>query len=82
MKAKVTLKLEEGVAHRAKILARRRGMSLSGLVDLLLSRETGPNDPAREASFSRRWAGKFRPAVKRETRYERLERKYDLPDGD
>jgi hypothetical protein len=83
MKSKLTLTIEGRITHRAKILARKRGTSLSQLVEDLLVRETGQEDPAaKPASFSRRWAGRMALAEKTGERTQKLRRKYGLRAGD
>lgn len=72
MKRKVTVTLDERLIPRAKALARRRGLSLSALIERAL-REQAPSD---EQPFSTRWRGKFRPADRRDERYRTLARKY------
>jgi hypothetical protein len=82
MKRKLTLTIEGGVTHRAKTLARRRGKSLSQLVEELLERETDETAPtADSAPFSRRWAGKMELAEREDPRFRKLTAKYDLETG-
>lgn len=72
VKRKVTVTLDERLIPRAKALARRRGLSLSALIERALNEQAPPS----EQSFSRRWRGKFRPADRGGERYRTLARKY------
>lgn len=72
MKRKVTVTLDERLIPRAKALARRRGLSLSALIERVLSEQAPPSGQP----FSARWRGKFRPAARRDARYRTLARKY------
>ncbi len=79
MKLRVTLTLDPAVAHQAKRVARNRGMSVSGLVESLLSRETSPGSvPKLGPAFSERWAGRFTLTKKNDPRATRLKAKYRL----
>lgn len=72
MKRKVTVTLDEELIPRAKAVARRRGLSLSALIERALSDEAAGGRPP----FSARWRGKFRPAKRADARYRALARKY------
>ena len=72
MKRKVSLTLEESVILHAKALARRRGVSLSALIEHLFHEQAG----AGGAPFSTRWSGKFRSADRADARFRGLARKY------
>jgi hypothetical protein len=72
VKRKVTITLDERLIPRAKALARRRGLSLSALIERALSAHASPG----EQPFSVRWRGKFRRADRDEERYRTLARKY------
>ena len=72
MKTKLTVTIDEKLLPQAKQFARSRGVSLSGLIE-----ESLRNLSARGSrSFSQRWRGAFRPASRRDERYQRLARKY------
>jgi hypothetical protein len=72
LKRKVTVTLDERLIPRAKALARRRGVSLSALIERALEEQTPPSD----RPFSARWRGKFRPADRADERYRTLAGKY------
>jgi len=72
MRRKVTVTLDERLIPRAKALARRRGLSLSALIERALNEQAPPSDQ----SFSTRWRGKFHPADRGDERYRTLARKY------
>ncbi len=73
MKRKVTITLDEHLIPQAKHLARRRGLSLSALIERALSDAAA----APGATFATRWRGGFRPAERtEEPRYQHLARKY------
>jgi len=72
MKAKVTLTLDEDLLPKAKRYARSHNMSLSELVENSLRKAT-TND---RRTFSVRWRGKFRPADRKDERYQQLSKKY------
>ena len=55
MKRKLTITVDEELVPRAKAEARRRGESLSGMVEGLLREAVSPGEPA----FSERWRGRF-----------------------
>ena len=61
-KIRQTLTISPEVSRRAKMYARRRGISLSALVEQLLTKETEVGGPTNSKSgpprsFSRGWAG-------------------------
>ncbi|MDE2768587.1 MAG: DUF6364 family protein [Chloroflexota bacterium] len=72
MNRKLTITIDDALAHEAERLARSRGLSLSSLIDTSL-RETLANDSPTVAT---RWRGRFRPAERDDPRYEALARKY------
>ena len=72
MKQKLTISLDAALVARAEDHARSRGVSLSSLIEMSL-RET-PSDDA--PSFATRWRRSFRPAQRKDPRYEALARKY------
>lgn len=72
MKTKVTITLDRDIVPRAKSYARRRGMSLSAVIEealRALSEEEAP-------SFVDRWRGRFEPAERDDERFRALARKY------
>jgi post-segregation antitoxin (ccd killing protein) len=73
VKRKVTVTLDERLIPRAKALARRRGLSLSALIERALREQAAEGG---DESFSARWRGKFRPADRADERYRTLARKY------
>jgi len=79
MKTRITLTIEPTISHRAKAVARARGMSVSSLVESLLAGEIGEIRERRESrSFSERWAGRLGVKRKAGARYERLKSKYGI----
>lgn len=80
MKMRVTLTVDPKVAHRAKDVARRQGMSLSALVEKLLAEASGSLKREERSSFSERWKGKMQLKVPADERGARLREKYNLPD--
>ena len=80
MKTKLTLSIDEGVTSRAKIVAKKRGTSLSGMVEAFLEREaTSGRSSGTEVSFSERWKGKAVVSDRTDARTIRLKQKYGLP---
>ena len=72
MKKKLTVTVDEELIPLAKRYARSRGLSLSSVIEQSLWEVTRQETP----SFSSRWRGKFRPAVRDDPRYRALARKY------
>ena len=72
MKQKLMISLDAALIARAERYARSRSVSLSSLIETSL-RETLSNDVP---SFATRWRGSFRPAQRKDPRYEALARKY------
>jgi antitoxin component of RelBE/YafQ-DinJ toxin-antitoxin module len=78
MKSRVTLTVDPKISHRAKDVARRRGISLSALVEKLLAETTDPSTVKHPAPFSQRWKGKMKLASNLDSRSKRLHAKYKL----
>ncbi len=82
MKTRVTLTVDPNVSHRAKDVARNQGISLSALVEKLLSEVSGSPQVKQRTPFSQRWKGKMQlntplnPPV--DERTTRLQAKYKL----
>lgn len=55
MKAKLTVSIDGDLLPRAKCSARRRGVSLSSVIEHALDRFTKEDSP----SFSEKWRGRF-----------------------
>jgi hypothetical protein len=72
MKVKLTVTVDEELVPVAKDFARSRGVSLSQLIEDGLRSVTAD----RQAPFSRRWRGKFKPSERSDERYEQLSKKY------
>ena len=72
MKTKLTLTIDEELVPRAKALARKKGLSLSQLVENSLREMDGEEG----LSFSERWRGKLVAAERDEARYRALAEKY------
>ncbi len=77
MKQRMTLTLDPVISHRAKLLARQRGVSLSSMVERFLAKETSPE--SGRSAFSARWKGRMRISDKQsESRHKKLIHKYRL----
>jgi post-segregation antitoxin (ccd killing protein) len=72
MKRKLTITVDERLIPRAKAAARRRGLSLSALIERALTEQAERST----STFSSRWRGKFRPDQREDERYRALARKY------
>ena len=72
MKAKLTGSIDEHVVPQAKRFAQRQGVSLSGLIERALREASAEEAP----TFAARWRGRFKPARRRDARYQRLAKKY------
>ena len=73
MKTKVTVSIDDELIPRAKRSARRRGISLSELVEASLRSVT---EERESTSFSQRWRGKFHPTGGDDQRYKALAKRY------
>jgi len=73
MKAKLTISVSEELIPKAKQIARRRGLSLSELVETSLRAVT---EESESTSFSQRWRGKFQSVDKADERYRTLAKRY------
>ena len=72
MKTKLTITVDRDLLPKAKREARRRGLSLSRVIEGALRRlESQASKP-----FSVRWRGAFRPAERKDERYRRLAEKH------
>ena len=72
MKSKLTLTINREIIGKAKIFVRRRGTSISALVEKILAKTIDEKkDP-----FVARWTGKFELAEKDEKRYQKLKQRY------
>ena len=74
MKAKMTVTIDEELIPKAKLHARKRGLSLSELVETSLRVVTEEKEDT--SSFSQRWRGKFRPAGRDDERAKALAKRY------
>jgi len=72
MKVKLTITVDERVVPEAKRYARRKGISLSGLIEQALRDASASDTP----TFSTRWRGRFKPARRTDERYRLLAKKY------
>lgn len=72
MKKKLTITVEETLIPHAKRYARRRGVSLSSLIEEALQRLTASGD----TPFTQRWRGAFQAAGADDDRYRALAEKY------
>lgn len=75
MKTKLTLSIETDLIPKAKAQARRRGVSLSAIVEQSLRDLTSDTTP----SIVDRWAGRFTLAERNDSRYDTLVGKYLRP---
>jgi len=73
MKAKMTVTIDEELIPRAKQHARKKGLSLSELVETSLRIVT---EEREETSFSQRWRGKFQAAGRDDERFRALAKRY------
>jgi hypothetical protein len=76
MKTKLTITVDEDLLPRAKSVARRRGVSLSSVVEESLRRLA-----TEEPDFVSRWRGKFKEVETDDPRMTYLKEKY-LADPD
>jgi hypothetical protein len=76
MKTKLTITVDEALLPRAKKMARRRGVSLSSVVEESLRRLA-----SEETDFVSRWRGKFEGVGTDDPRMAYLRKKY-LADPD
>jgi post-segregation antitoxin (ccd killing protein) len=74
MKAKLTVTIDEELIPRARQYARKRGLSLSKLVETSL--RTATEGTTEGTSFSQRWRGKFQPAGGNDERSKALAKRY------
>lgn len=72
MKKKLTITVDEALVPRAKRYARRRGVSLSSLIEEALERMTEAGAPG----FVERWRGSFESVEGSDDRYRGLAEKY------
>lgn len=72
MKTKLTITIDAELLPKAKRYARSRGVSLSSFIEQSLKAVAGEDSP----SFATRWRGQFKPAGRRDPRYDALVRKY------
>ena len=72
MKSKLTITVDSEILPLAKRHAKRKGVSLSSLIEQALREMTKEQEP----SFSEKWRGKFKLAERGTPRYEALVRKY------
>ena len=72
MKTKLTITVDKDLIPRAKRYARRRGVSLSSIIEDALRELTRDEAP----SFAERWRGRFEPASRDDDRFRALADKY------
>ena len=72
MKAKLNLTIEKNLVRNSKEYARKHGISVSRLIEILLKE----NITESNTSFSEKWQGKFRIISKEENRFKKLEERY------
>lgn len=74
MKSKLNLTIDKDLVSLSKAFARKRGKSVSELVELLLREVIRRESP----SFAEKWRGRFQAVVKDDRRYEVLKKRYEL----
>ena len=74
MKTKLNLTIDEDLVPKTKAFARKKGMSVSELVEEYLKKIT--DQPS--LSFSEKWCGKFTISEKKRPRFEKLKDRYQL----
>lgn len=72
MKSKLTLSINREIIGKAKNFVRRRGTSISALVERILAQTIDE----KKDSFVARWTGKFELAENDEKRYQKLKQRY------
>ena len=72
MKTKLTLTIDKELVPRFKKYARKKGISVSKLVENSL-RELTIDDTT---VFTKKWKGKFKTEKREESRYKKLEKRY------
>jgi hypothetical protein len=72
LKTKLTITVDAELLPRAKRYARRRGVSLSSIIEQALRDLAAEEAP----SFVRRWRGRFQPADRDDERFRALAKKY------
>ena len=78
MKMRMTLTIEPSISHKAKAVARAKGTSLSGLVETLLSIETGALSAKKGIPFVEKWGGKLKLASGSGSRFDYLKARHGL----
>ena len=73
MKTKLTVTIERDLVPRAKRYAKRRGVSLSSLIEAALDEMTRSEETA---SFVDRWRGSMKRSERADERYRQLRDKY------
>lgn len=74
MKTKLNLTIDEELVPLTKEYAKKRGKSVSELVESLLREVVAADAP----TFSEKWRGKFSVAEKADPRYRTLKERYKL----
>lgn len=74
MKSKLNLTIDEELIPLSKAYARKKGKSVSQLVESLLLEEIRRETP----SFAEKWRGRFQSVEKEEPRYKVLRDRYEL----
>ena len=72
MKTKLTITVDERLLPEAKRFAKRKGTSLSSLIEQALRAASA----AEAETFAARWRGKFKAARRGDQRYRSLAKKY------
>ncbi len=79
MKSRLSLTVDPRVIRQAKRVAKKRNMSLSGLVESLLEEASDSSPKANPSrTFSQRWKGKLEVTARDEARFEGLATKHGL----
>lgn len=72
IKKKLTITIDAELLPKARRYAHSRGVSLSSFIEQSLKAVAGEDSP----SFATRWRGRFKPAGRRDPRYDALARKH------
>lgn len=74
MKSKLNLTIDKDLIPLSKTFARKKGKSVSELVESLLREVITRESP----SFAEKWRGRFQVVTKDDPRFEHLKERYEL----
>lgn len=79
MKRRISLTIDPKIARKGRRVAKRRNLSLSSLVESLLSEATEDSKSDQsKVSFAERWGGRLQVEPHKSPRFSKLADKYDL----